>query len=273
MLARQETGRRMRILKNTRHGMMSFMAQDRFIGASLLHYGEYAPVETDHLLALVDSTSIVIDVGANIGCLTVPLAKKAHGVWAFEPQRLSFQMLCANLALNDLENVIARPQAVGAKAASLRLKQVTWNRTVNSGNSELKADGSGDPTDVVALDSLGLQRCDLIKIDVEGLEAEVLEGARATLARCRPTLFLEADRPDRTPALIALVKSLGYRPYWDNTPLFSPNNFHRNQHNLWKNTFSFNLLCIPAEKPTPDPFGALPEARDGDTHKTFHLNR
>jgi FkbM family methyltransferase len=260
----------MRVQKNTRHGTMVFVPHDKWIGGSLLYYGEYAPMETARLISLVDAQSVVLDIGANIGCLTLPLAKKARRVWAFEPQRLPFQLLCANLALNDVENVVARPQAVGAQAGRMNLRQVNWDNPVNSGGTPLQEDAEqGESTDIVAVDNLALARCDLIKVDVEGGEIDVLAGAKATIAACRPVLYLEADRAESAPALIARVKALGYRPLWDVTPLFSKTNFNRNRYNLFAGASSYNLLCLPADRPTPERFARLPEARDGDTHRTI----
>src|SRR5262245_2266954 len=90
-------------LKNCRHGRMLYNINDRFIGASLHAYGEYSEEEIDLFKQIVRAGDIVIEVGANIGAHTVWFSKEtAQGggrVVAFEPQRLVFQTLCANLAL------------------------------------------------------------------------------------------------------------------------------------------------------------------------------
>ncbi len=62
---------------------------------------------------------------------------------------------------------------------------------------------------LIALDSLNFPRVDLIKIDVEGMEAQVLAGASATIRRCQPLLFVEYLKGD-APALRAQMVELGY---------------------------------------------------------------
>ena len=73
---------------------------------------------------------------------------------------------------------------------------------------------AGDPVEVVRLDDLSLGRCDLIKVDVEGMECDVLEGARETIARYRPVLFVENNTVERSPATITFLDSLEYDAYW-----------------------------------------------------------
>ena len=84
-----------------------FNRNDRFIGRSLEHYGEWCESELDLLLRFCGESDVVLDVGANIGSHTCAFAKAvgANGtVFALEPQRLAFQLLCGNIALNVLTN-------------------------------------------------------------------------------------------------------------------------------------------------------------------------
>ncbi|MFY9288980.1 MAG: FkbM family methyltransferase, partial [Alphaproteobacteria bacterium] len=236
-----------------------------YIGESLLLYGEFSRDETNDLVAMVDDKSVVLDVGANIGCLTLPLAKKAAKVYAFEPQRLPFQMLCANLAMNNIENVVALPHAVGAAPDRIRIEPIKWEGVFNSGGTPLAASVKGDLTDIITIDSLELERCDLIKVDVEGQEIDVLTGAEKTIRDFRPILFVEADRERFTPLLIELLKKYGYQPYWHITPLYSPQNHQGNQFNKWEGTVSINMLCIPHGRTVPFEISQVVEAIDGDT--------
>jgi len=123
-----------------------------------------------------------VDIGAHIGVWTVALAKRFAHVHAFEPVGENFKCLQENTA--GLENVELHQQALGARSyqgAAVR----------HGGNSGCWYVASGEGTSVLALDMLGFDNVDLIKIDVEGLEGEVLEGASITIAVCRPAVFFE----------------------------------------------------------------------------------
>ena len=103
--------------KRCRHGTFLYNTRDRFIGRSLELYGEYAELELQLLLRLIKPGDIVIDAGANIGALSVPMAQRVGPdgwVLAAEPQRLVHQALCANVALNGLLNVVAHWCGLGA---------------------------------------------------------------------------------------------------------------------------------------------------------------
>ncbi len=106
-----------------------------------------------------------------------------------------------------------------------------------------------------------LPQLNLIKADVEGMERDVLDGARATIERTRPVLYVECDRKDRAPALIRLVLSAGYRAFWHTPPFFNPDNFAGNDRRAFGNLVSGNLLALPAERVGPI---ALPEVTGPD---------
>ncbi|MEO8113977.1 MAG: FkbM family methyltransferase, partial [Phenylobacterium sp.] len=93
-------------------------------------------------------------------------------------------------------------------------------------------------------------QCGLIKIDVEGFEPQVLRGARDTIARCRPLLYVENDRPANQREVISLLAGMGYRQYWHTPALFDPDNFNGVAENIFGDIRSLNLLCIPAERNT-----------------------
>jgi hypothetical protein len=95
------------------------------------------------------------------------------------------------------------------------------------------------------LDNVVLERCRLIKIDVEGMELDVLQGGAKTIAKLRPFLYVENDRKDRSDALIRYIDSLGYEMFWHRPPLFNPDNYFKNPVNVFGNIVSLNMLCIP----------------------------
>lgn len=101
-----------------RDGYLLYNRNDKYIGRSIEKYGEFNGLEMQLFKQICTRDSIVVEVGANIGAHTIGLARLVGPqgrVLAFEPQRLVFQTLCANVALNSLENVDCHWAAVGSQ--------------------------------------------------------------------------------------------------------------------------------------------------------------
>jgi FkbM family methyltransferase len=235
-----------------RGGLMLYNRNDTYIGASLRKYGEFSGEETALFRLIVQPGRTVLDVGANIGAHTVDLSRlvgPAGVVHAFEPQRLMFQLLCANMALNSRTNVFTHHAAVGAASDTLLVPWLDPDECHNYGGLSLMGSQPGEVVPLVTIDSLGLKDCQFIKLDVEGMEAEALRGAVATIERLRPILYVENDRQARSADLIGLLQQYGYRLYWHLPPLYSANNFRADAENIFGNKVSVNMICIPAEIP------------------------
>jgi hypothetical protein len=113
----------------------------------------------------------------------------------------------------------------------------------------LPGSATGEDVPVMTLDRYALPALRLLKIDVEGMEREVLLGARQTIVKHRPILYVENDRKDNSPALIRLIEELGYRAYWHSPRLFNAQNFFGHAENVFSNVASLNMLCLPNETP------------------------
>ncbi|WP_199189646.1 FkbM family methyltransferase [Trinickia symbiotica] len=242
------------LLVETRHGPMLVNRHDIYIGRALIDYGEYSELETRLLVQLIKDTRTVVEVGANIGSQTVPLAAAARGAGAdliaLEPQPFLFQNLCANLALNAVPNVLAWPMACGAQPGVLGFSRPDYHQPGNFGSVSMQADVSAADIEVPCIrldDILKNKDVQLMKIDVEGFELQVLAGARETILRSRPTIYVENDRVDNSGALIEHLWELDYRLWWHVTPLFNPENFRGNADNLYPGISSFNMICFPRE--------------------------
>ena len=160
---------------------------------------------------VIPPEAVVVDAGANIGNHSVffALIAGARQVHAFEPMRVAFSTLQRNIALNGLgERVTAHNVAVGAAAGSADLLRYVEH---NTGGTVLGLDRPG-LYPVAPIDSLGLERCDFLKIDVEGNQLAALAGAAQTIARCRPMIWVElrAKRQEFAEGE-AKLRELGYR--------------------------------------------------------------
>jgi FkbM family methyltransferase len=233
-----------------RDGLFLVNRNDLYIGKSLELYGEYAGLEGKMLTSLVRPRQTVIEVGANIGSHTVGLAKRvgpSGKVFAFEPQRACFALLQSQIALNQLHNVIAFNEGSGADERELWLPRIDYSGRGNFGGVSLQRSGSGqqEKVKVRRLDDVFPDApAHLIKIDVEGMEREVIAGARALIERSKPLLYVENDRVEESAALISLIQDCGYRLWWHIPPLFNPGNFFNIEENKFGEFASFNMLCV-----------------------------
>ncbi|QSQ25696.1 FkbM family methyltransferase [Pyxidicoccus parkwayensis] len=235
-------------LLRCRHGEMLFNQNDEVIGRSLREYGEYSELEMEMLGRFLKPGDTVVDLGANIGAHTLYFARQVGPtgrVIAFEPQRVVFQTLCANAALNSLTNVWALQAGAGEAEGQTRLPPLDYSRPDNFGAVSLDGAEEGEPVPVRTVDSLELASCALLKLDVEGWEVQALRGAKETLARCQPLLYLENHNAHQAEALIAHVQEAGYRIHWHLPALYNPDNFLGQAGNIFPDWFSVNILCVP----------------------------
>ncbi len=235
-------------LKHCRHGVMLYNINDDYVGRSLDLYGEFAELESQLIGSVIRPGMLIVEVGSNIGAQTVQYAKivgERGGILAFEPDRITFQMLCANLALNGIENTDAQCLAVGAEAGQARV-----SRSDSAGTEP--EDAGDDVVDMVTLDNMMLPACHLIKINTEGIEKQVLDGARETIERFRPAIYVKDNKTENHAALIATLLDLEYRIWWHLPYLFNPNNLAGETENVFSELPTFNLFCLPREEAPAD---------------------
>jgi Methyltransferase FkbM domain len=228
-------------LKQCKYGWMLFGGP--YIGKCFELYGQYSESEVSIMRAFLREGSTVIDVGANIGDLTVPLAQivgPSGRVYAIESQPSTFNVLCANLALNAIANT--KPLNVFIATSDLVSTDGVWGKFAYVSETW--------KPQFMALDMLELNRCDLIKVDVDGKELEVLRSGEMQIERHRPIVYFENDNKESSPELLSyLLDTLGYDLYWHAAPIFEPSNFLNNPVNHWapKDIISLMVLGVPAE--------------------------
>lgn len=180
---------------------------------------------------LLREGSVAVDIGANMGAHTMPLAAcvGASGrVLAFEPTRGAFDRLARNIALNPTLApritaaqvlLVERPDAAlePAIAASWPLAAAADGAHPLHRGVLLSTAGASAATLDDALASRGIKRVDLIKLDVDGHELDVLAGGRLVLARERPAIIMEMspytleERGQSMSTLVEMLAGLGYR--------------------------------------------------------------
>jgi FkbM family methyltransferase len=216
-------------LINSLQGLVIMNRHDLGVGRQLLNSNIYDPLQMallERLAAAAPPGAVALDIGANIGITTLTLARAvgpAGLVHAFEPQRALFHMLAGNLALNGIDNAHCHCLALGQAPGAARMPRLDYRAPASFGSIELNRDLQSDAEQQAAagqfesvpqtsIDALGLGRVDLIKIDVEGMEAEVLAGAMATIAAHRPLMYVEHLKSAKQ-SLACTLSGAGYELY------------------------------------------------------------
>jgi len=226
---------------------MLYPAKDKYVGGSLKAYGQFCHGELDLFQRFIGSGSVVLDIGANIGAHTVPLAQLVGDggvVVAFEPQPVLHQILSANLVINSIPNALTYAMALGNEEGECLIPVLDYSQPNNFGGIGVDMVEEGEAVPMGRLDDFQLERVDFIKLDVEGFESKVLEGAAETIERCRPIMYIENDRAEKSAELIQRLFDMGYRLWWHTPPLFSPDNFRGNSVNVFPGIVSINMLAI-----------------------------
>jgi FkbM family methyltransferase len=253
-------------VRQCRHGLMLYNVNDYYMGRAYDTYGEDQECELRLLSRFIGPGQVILDVGANIGTHTVFFSRCAGAqgtVLAFEPQRVIYQNLCANLALNGIRNVHAIWCGVGSENGRLFVPAIDYAVRNNFGGISFKDSVKGEGVPRISIDSLNLPACHFIKIDVEGMENEVLAGAEKTISAFAPALFVENHQKEYSRELIARVLALGYRCYWSLTPLWNPDNFDGKKENIFGAVVTVNMLCLHASRKVT--VRGLTEIRDPDS--------
>jgi len=172
------------------------------------------------LKLLCDPGKVSLDIGANRGIYTYWLARYSASVIAFEPSAA----YCSRLRSASPPNVDVRQCAVSDATGSGMLRVPMVDGRMEFGLSTLEGTNSLRGLDArqidvrkAALDDLGLSNVGMIKIDVEGHELSVLQGALGLLKRERPRLVIELEeryRPHAANSARELLERLGYQGFF-----------------------------------------------------------
>ena len=154
----------------------------------------YEEEQLQALGKLLDREKVVLDIGANIGNHSIYMAKilRAKRIVPFEVNPDAIALLNINLALNDCHNVDVSYLGVGMSSHDHRISK---SKTVpyNLGGTRFAADEHGAFISLAADPLVAHLPVGAVKIDVEGMEMDVMEGLRTTFGRWRPVLFVELE--------------------------------------------------------------------------------
>lgn len=138
--------------------------------------------------AFVSREAVVVDAGAHIGTYGIPVSRFVKKVVAFEPTPKTFDCLAKNVELNAIKNIEIHNQGLAAENGFASLEPVP-DGLATSQTLDVRKQGK---VPVVTLDSQ-VKAADFIKMDVEGMEPQVLKGADALIRRSKPVILFEVN--------------------------------------------------------------------------------
>jgi FkbM family methyltransferase len=243
-------------LGNCLYGTMLYLGP--YIGKCLELTGEYSESEVSVFKAFIKPGDFVIEVGANIGSLTLPFSRLIGDdgrAFAFESQPEIFNILCANMALNRIKNVKTY-NAFVADDENIETASPVW------GKYAFVSDVWN--TTFYQLDKLGLEKLNFMKIDVDGSELAVLKSGVEVIKKFNPVIYFENDLKDKSPELLQWIMNLGYAIYFHPAPIFREDNYYGNPANEWqhKHIVSLMMLAIPKGGPVPSGLKEVKSASD-----------
>lgn len=233
-----------------KHGTFTYFKHDQTIGHSLEKYGDYSEDEVEIFKQCIAKDRLVIDVGSNIGALTIPMARIATTVMAFEAQPEIFQALSQNLIDNNIRNVRMFNLALGARSGWARIPALDELENFDFATAAIGTKGQYE-TPIRTLDGMlerNQTRVGFIKIDVAGSELAVLQGAEHTINKWRPIIYVKNEIRDMSPALTGWLIDHDYRCYWHRSPLYIDQNYRGEKLNMFGETKVQNMLCGPEER-------------------------
>lgn len=242
-------------IENCKYGKFSVYDDDFYIGRSLATYGEYSDYEAEVFRKVLKEGSVAMELGSNIGSLTVPMAQlvgETGTVYAFEPGRDAYALLERNIWQNGL---LKRVRLYNMAASDRHMTLPIYNNP--NPNYPKVEDGRGNPhaggakaddyCQSMTIDELNLERLDFVKIDVDGCEQSAIDGMCETIKRCRPIIFIENEVPQKSEKLTATLVDHGYRGYWYTPPLYRLDNYRGELKNLFPGVVSLMQVYVPDE--------------------------
>lgn len=238
-------------ITDSRVGEFLVYKNDSVISKSIKLFGEYCHAEVEVMKQYLSEDSVYVDIGTNIGYHLVGVFKETGcNIIGFEPNPKHFAVATYNSrAYSNIQMINA---AASDHAFSFKMKDFDPKNDGNYGDIHKDDTGTVEVRAII-LDSLVLQSCTLIKIDVEGHELEALTGCKKTISKYRPVVMYEAMEWDVWTKCYEFMEERKYKMYWvacRTSPLAET--YKKVDENPFGASTVTNILCVPQEQKQPD---------------------
>jgi FkbM family methyltransferase len=239
------------LITDSRLGQFLVYKNDTVISKAIDMYGEYCHAEVEIIKKYLIEDGQYVDIGTNIGYHLVAVHKATNcNVMGFEPNLKHFAVASYNS--REYSKIQIVNAGISNKKAKFNLKDFDPTENTNYGDIHITED-EGIKVNMITLDSVILNSCEVIKIDVEGHEFEALQGSTKTISRFRPVIFYEAMDWDVWNKCHDFLSDRRYKQYWvscKTKPIAET--FKPNDENSFENSTVSNILAIPSENAQPD---------------------
>jgi len=243
----------MEVIYHTEFGQFHALSND-FIGYKMKDGQHFEEKCVKKLLEYIKPGDIVLDVGAHIGTYTIPFAKAvgpSGKVYSFEPQARMRELLHKNIKANGMEDrVVVNPYAVGHVNKLITMsantddsRKVDYNRKEIGNFGGMNVGKGGEQVKMVSLDNIFFPSVNVIKIDVEGCEPLVIDGAREIIETYKPVVFYEKNHKTITREMIEMFNLSKNLINFDAKDYFIKEKGYHHLENI-----GFNYIAIPMSK-------------------------
>lgn len=193
--------------------------QNDWVGQVIKEHGVWEIHIKDFLHVNLTKNDIFLDAGSNYGFHSLTAAKLCKKVYSFEPQDHIFKLQKESIEINKINNIELYKLGLGNVSTFLKLEPVDYNLNgVNMGNVgiDISPESEGELIEIKTIDDFGIGKIDYIKLDVQGYEKFVLDGATNTIKKYKPTLIVEVENHQlgkfniSTEQFYNYIRSLGY---------------------------------------------------------------
>ena len=221
---------RRNVLVSTDQGYLLVNRFDQGVsGQSLLSHGQAQTLDVDFCFESLTKRNnlnpVIFDIGAGTGTFTTWQAKVfgQSRIYCFEPQHAVFQLLAANVALNNLYNVRTYNLAIGAEHTRLEYPEPDYFAEHDFGKFSLTNNRGMEcieqtvSVEAITVDSFvelhKITSLDFLKITTNGMDVDVLRGAEQCLARFHPVIYMDyipAGPDENRTDIVAILESHNY---------------------------------------------------------------
>ena len=169
--------------------------ENDLLGIGFIRGDIWEPHIVEFLNRELTPNSNFVDVGSHYGYHSIRASKLCKKVFSFEPQTLMYNLSRKSLIDNNINNVESYNLAIGDEEKETKLSNINYfEENFNGGEVSVIYDGNfGETTKIVKLDTVIKDPIDVIKIDVQGYEKFVINGAQETIKKNKPILIVEFE--------------------------------------------------------------------------------